>query len=125
MRLMPKYTPLLRSDFYHTEPQIKAKKVETPRVYVINEATNTYGFSDHRPQYAKKSDGALTDIDVSELTASGLHGNIEAAQTLKKYWSEGYTAADGAKAVGMSLDWAKKRYAVFSRANKCNSTDAL
>lgn len=118
--ISPQYNPPKREEYYEIRPQ-RAIKPAAPveRVFVINRETNTFGFADHRPNRpAENRDAILGNADLQELADRGLHGNMAAAATLKKLWNEGITASDAAKAVGMSLDWAKKRYAAFSKVQK-------
>lgn len=101
----------------------KQKKGQAPKAqsdaYLINEATNTFGFRSASDAARTGAETWLTGFDKSVLHQKELTGGYEVMQSnakAKERWALGDSVAECARAVNRSESWVQKRYAAFSAA---------
>jgi hypothetical protein len=104
-------------------PVAEPKQVGNGRTgYVIDATTNTWGFR----MIAKPTAGRnpqLTQYDAGLLLQRGYKNDV-LNQTAKQVWASGASASEGAKELGVSLDYCKKLWGTFSKAEETEKAGA-
>jgi len=97
------------------------KKKKAADMYVIDEATQTFGF--HQATATRQNEGSeagLTGRDIQILKERGYYGKtrdvVVKNERCKAFWHEGKTDAEAGVLLGIGASWVEKRYGTFSTA---------